>query len=130
MQTYTARLKRLTCKGVSDINPSDEVWMMIQSDAGGAMRYPFTPLETISLKKDEYFDLKNEDGEYIEVVFSKMAQILIWDQDFRLAISDTDYLGSTGLTKYSLTGSRRMTNGKDSEYYLDWEQVGGWPDVQ
>ena len=135
MDTYTVRLVSLTCHSQSDFSSSDEIWMQLQSDAGSTVRVPLEVDSAISLKPGETWNFEDNNGGPLDAKFTIDLQVALWDQDFKVLIGATDYVGSadyTSSTSFDGNGmnDRDLTNGASSYYTLTIQKVGAWPDVE
>ena len=125
MANYTLKIESITCKRPSGIDGTlkDEVWFFYQPDAGVPVRYPYGAVKTNSMGAGDVWNLGQPEGDPdwppLEVSFDYDLMITLWDQDLRLDISLSDFLGlfcfATGDS-----GSADFTNGDGSSYNITW----------
>lgn len=125
MSNYSIQINSITCKAVSDPSSKDEVWFFYQPDGGVPVRYPYGAIKTNSMGTNDIWDLTdNPDWPPVVASFDHDLQITLWDQDLRLDVSLTDFLGNLDITPSSTAGnSPELTNGDSSGYIINWKWV-------
>jgi hypothetical protein len=125
MSKYTLRLNSLTCHSTSDPDGGDEVWFLYQADGGVPVRYPYGAVKTNSMDPNDVWSFGTDAWPPIELSFEHDVQITLWEQDLRLDISLTDFLGNLDITPASADGnSPDLTNGDSSRYTFNWTKLG------
>lgn len=119
MGNYKIKIEKIHCVQHSDPDQHDEVWLLAQSDGNVIQRYPPQATSTHSMTDGDDWVIDD-----FTIEFDGCSNLTLYEQDLKLDISLTDFLGCTRFTSGASASSspRICTNGTSSNYevYFSW----------
>ena len=111
METCKFSINSITCDKEKDAKGNAEIWLLAQLDGEEAKRYPVEPKKTFSLSEGKTWDINGD----LTFEFSRSCNLTIYELDFDIDISATDYMGNAlFLTTDPTSGTKIATNGSNS----------------
>jgi len=94
LSAYKIKIDNIHCVSQKDSKGAAEIWLLAQSDGGAPVRYPQKPLSTHSISEGGNWDI---DGDLV-LEFDGCCNLTIYEQDHKLNIGSTDFLGCARFT--------------------------------
>ena len=111
MSAYKIKIESIECVHQKDEIGASEIWLLALSDGTTPSRYPVDPMSTYSIDDGETWSI---DGD-LELEFDGCCNLTIYEQDKKLVLSTTDFLGCVYFTASSDPNTQLVaTNGTDS----------------
>lgn len=109
------QITSISCYKTSE-SGHDELYLLCQPDAGFVKRYPSKLASSVSIKKDERWNIKDF---YLE--FENEVLVTLWDQDLPYDPALATYLVSYDYTKENVDASKSVgiKNPNGAEYKIE-----------